>query len=160
MAGTVFIKLVLFFQIFLTAVWIRLGYSTIPRLRAYQRNLETHDTIKVGQCKSHRCNNNYITGMLRLFGNLTKLADLEAFTTYLAPLRKTNWVIYVKTPFGWPEAVLTYLSRYTHRVAISNHRFIRADANSVAFRWKDYRINMVIGRRLCRCPRMGSSAAF
>jgi hypothetical protein len=55
-------------------------------------------------------------------------------------LRKTEWVVYAKPPFGGPEAVLAYLSRYTHRVAISNSRLISADANTVAFRWKDYRI--------------------
>ena len=79
-------------------------------------------------------------GKLRFLGDLAKLADPEAFTAHLAPLRKTNWVVYAKPPFGGPEAVLAYLSRYTHRVAISNHRLIRADANTVAFRWKDYRI--------------------
>jgi hypothetical protein len=80
------------------------------------------------------------TGKLRFFGNLTKLADLEAFTDHLAPLRKTDWVVYAKSPFDGPEAVLAYLSRYTHRVAISNHRLVSAVANTVAFRWKDYRI--------------------
>jgi hypothetical protein len=55
-------------------------------------------------------------------------------------LRKTEWVVYAKPPFGGPEAVLAYLSRYTHRVAISNSRLISADANTVAFQWKDYRI--------------------
>jgi hypothetical protein len=55
-------------------------------------------------------------------------------------LRKTEWVVYAKPPFGGPEAVLAYLSRYTHRVAISNSRIVSADANTVAFCWKDYRI--------------------
>ena len=63
-----------------------------------------------------------------------------AFTRWLAPFRKTEWVVYAKPPFGGPEAVLAYLSRYTHRVAISNSRLISADADTVAFRWKDYRI--------------------
>ncbi len=79
-------------------------------------------------------------GQLAFFGDLNSLADAEAFASYLAPLRKTEWVVYAKPPFGGPEAVLAYLSRYTHRVAISNHRLISADADSVAFRWKDYRI--------------------
>lgn len=79
-------------------------------------------------------------GQLALFGDLTKLADAEAFAAYLAPLRKTEWVVYAKPPFGGPEQVLAYLSRYTHRVAISNHRLVSADADSVAFHWKDYRI--------------------
>ncbi len=79
-------------------------------------------------------------GQLRFFGDLTKLAGAEAFAAHLAPLRKTEWVVYAKPPFGGPEAVLAYLSRYTHRVAISNHRLVSADANTVAFKWKDYRI--------------------
>jgi hypothetical protein len=79
-------------------------------------------------------------GKLAFFGSLSKLADPDAFATYLAPLRKINWVVYAKQPFGGPEAVLAYLSRYTHRVAISNHRLMSADADAVAFKWKDYRI--------------------
>lgn len=79
-------------------------------------------------------------GKLAFFGSLSKLADPDAFATYLAPLRKLNWVVYAKQPFGGPEAVLAYLSGYTHRIAISNHRLMSADANAVAFKWKDYRI--------------------
>jgi hypothetical protein len=79
-------------------------------------------------------------GQLAYFGDLDTLADAEAFASYLAPLRKTEWVVYAKPPFGGPEAVLAYLSRYTHRVAISNHRLVSADADTVTFRWKDYRI--------------------
>jgi hypothetical protein len=79
-------------------------------------------------------------GELSFFGDLTGLSEPQAFAAYLAPLRKTEWVVYAKPPFGGPEAVLAYLSRYTHRVAISNSRLISADADTVAFRWKDYRI--------------------
>lgn len=79
-------------------------------------------------------------GDLAFFGDLTGLSEPQVFAAYLAPLRKTEWVVYAKPPFGGPEAVLAYLSRYTHRVAISNSRLISADANTVAFRWKDYRI--------------------
>jgi len=79
-------------------------------------------------------------GELRFFGDLAGLANPAAFSAYLTPLRKTAWVVYAKPPFGGPEAVLAYLSRYTHRVAISNHRLVSADADTVAFRWKDYRI--------------------
>tara|TARA_R110002074_G_scaffold91676_1_gene200390 strand:- start:969 stop:2162 length:1194 start_codon:yes stop_codon:yes gene_type:complete len=79
-------------------------------------------------------------GKLAFFGDLVGLSDTERFAAYLVPLRKTEWVVYAKPPFGGPEAVLAYLSRYTHRVAISNSRLISADANTVAFRWKDYRI--------------------
>ena len=64
------------------------------------------------------------------------------------PLRRTRWVVYCKDPFARPEQVLRYLSRYTHRVAISNRRLVSADDNGVAFRWKDYRIDSK-GRR-CR----------
>jgi hypothetical protein len=79
-------------------------------------------------------------GQLVFFGDLEELSDSGAFATYLAPLRKTEWVVYAKPPFGGPEAVLAYLSRYTHRVAISNSRLVSADAETVTFRWKDYRI--------------------
>ena len=79
-------------------------------------------------------------GKLSFFSDLAELADASAFAAWLAPLRKTEWVVYAKPPFGGPEAVLAYLSRYTHRVAISNSRLISADADTVAFRWKDYRI--------------------
>ena len=79
-------------------------------------------------------------GQLAFFGDLKGLADMKAFAGYLVPLRRTEWVIYAKPPVGGPEAVLVYLSRYAHRVAISNSRLISADAETVAFRWKDYRI--------------------
>jgi len=79
-------------------------------------------------------------GQLAFFGDLVELADANTFTAWLAPFRKTEWVVYAKPPFGGPEAVLAYLSRYTHRVAISNNRLVSADADTVAFRWKDYRI--------------------
>jgi hypothetical protein len=81
----------------------------------------------------------HAAGRLYFFGNHTPLADAQAFAAYLAPLRKTEWVVYAKRPFGGPEAVLAYLSRYTHRVAISNSRLIAVGDNGVAFRWKDYR---------------------
>ena len=81
----------------------------------------------------------HATNDLRFFGDLEGLTDNTAFTRYLAPLRKTEWVVYAKAPFGGPEAVLAYLSRYTHRIAISNSRLISADASTVAFKWKDYR---------------------
>jgi hypothetical protein len=80
------------------------------------------------------------TGALAFFGDLSGLVDAGAFSTWLAPFRKGEWVVYAKPPFGGPEAVLAYLSRYTHRVAISNNRLISADAETVAFCWKDYRI--------------------
>ncbi len=79
-------------------------------------------------------------GELNFFGDLAGLSEPQAFAAYLTPLRKNEWVVYAKPPFGGPEAVLAYLSRYTHRVAISNSRIVSADATTVAFRWKDYRI--------------------
>jgi hypothetical protein len=79
-------------------------------------------------------------GELNFFGDLAGLSEPQAFAAYLAPLRKNEWVVYAKPPFGGPEAVLAYFSRYTHRVAISNSRIVSADADTVAFRWKDYRI--------------------
>jgi hypothetical protein len=82
----------------------------------------------------------HATGRLAFFGNHLVLADKKAFVAFLRPLRKTEWVVYAKKPFGGPQAVLAYLSRYTHRVAISNRRLISADATDVTFKWKDYRI--------------------
>ncbi len=82
----------------------------------------------------------HAAGNLAFFGDLVGLAETAAFAAWLAPLRKVEWVVYAKPPFGGPEAVLAYLSRYTHRVAISNSRLVSADAETVAFRWKDYRI--------------------
>ena len=79
-------------------------------------------------------------GRLAFFGDHAALAEPRAFATFLAPLRKVEWVVYAKKPFGGPQAVLAYLSRYTHRVAISNRRLISADETSVSFKWKDYRI--------------------
>ena len=80
------------------------------------------------------------SGDLAFFGELAGLAQADTFAAWLAPLRKSEWVVYAKPPFGGPEAVLAYLSRYTHRVAISNSRLISANAETVTFRWKDYRI--------------------
>jgi hypothetical protein len=77
---------------------------------------------------------------LAFFGDYARLADAQAFAAYLVPLRKTDWVVYAKRPFGGPEAVLAYLSRYTHRVAISNSRLIALDHSGVTFTWKDYRV--------------------
>ena len=79
-------------------------------------------------------------GRLAFFGEHAALAEPEAFAAFLAPLRKTEWVVYAKKPFAGPHAVLAYLSRYTHRVAISNRRLISADNTGVTFTWKDYRI--------------------
>jgi hypothetical protein len=78
-------------------------------------------------------------GRLRFFGDHVQLVRHDAFAAYLSPLRKAEWIVYAKRPFGGPEAVLAYLSRYTHRVAISNSRLIALNNAGVTFKWKDYR---------------------
>jgi predicted RNA-binding Zn-ribbon protein involved in translation (DUF1610 family) len=78
-------------------------------------------------------------GRLQFFAEYAQLADATAFADWLAPLRECEWVVYAKRPFAGPAAVLAYLSRYTHRVAISNRRLIALDERGVTFRWKDYR---------------------
>jgi Putative transposase len=77
---------------------------------------------------------------LQFFGEYEHLADTAAFRAYLGPLWNTDWFVYAKRPFAGPEQVLAYLSRYTHRVAISNGRLISADPSGVTFKYKDYRI--------------------
>jgi hypothetical protein len=85
---------------------------------------------------------------LAFFGDRAALAETLAFTAFLASLRKAEWVVYAKQPFGGPQAVLAYLSRYTHRVAISNRRLISADETGVTFRWKDYRTEDAVNSRV------------
>jgi len=91
-------------------------------------------------------------GELKFFGDLVRLAEPDTFAAHLAPLRKTDWVVYAKPLFGGPKAVLTYLSRYTDRVAISNHRLVSADADTVGIRWKDYRIKRGDRMKIMRLP--------
>ena len=79
-------------------------------------------------------------GKLKFFGEHARLADEAAFKAYLAPLRAIDWFVYSKRPLSGPKAVLAYLARYTHRVAISNRRLIAADEKTVTFAFKDYRI--------------------
>ncbi|QUN32922.1 IS91 family transposase (plasmid) [Cupriavidus sp. KK10] len=76
---------------------------------------------------------------LQFFGEYTELANAATFARWLAPLRSCEWVVYAKRPFAGPDTVLEYLSRYTHRVAISNQRLVAFDERGVTFRWKDYR---------------------
>jgi hypothetical protein len=78
-------------------------------------------------------------GHLQFFGDHMRLADKAAFKAYLRPLREIDWVVYAKEPFAGPRQVLRYLSRYTHRIAISNRRLVSADEKGVAFKYKDYR---------------------
>lgn len=81
----------------------------------------------------------HLLGELRFSGSLRDYAHFQGFCLCLREAKRTDWVVYCKRPFGGPETVLAYLGRYTHRVAISNHRLVRADGNGVSFRWKDYR---------------------
>ena len=117
----------------------------------------------------------FVAGLKRLFrsgklifaGNLKPLAKRKAFYAFLRPLFRKDWVVYAKPPFGGPEHVLHYLARYTHRVAISNHRLIAFENDQVTFRWKDYahgnkkRKMTLYGRRVlatvsvaCSAPRL------
>ncbi len=91
--------------------------------------------IVEGLAKLHKA------GMLNFFGDHAELIDRAAFDAFLLPLRKIDWVVYAKEPFAGPKAVLAYLSRYTHRVAISNSRLIRFNVDSVTFKVKNYRAN-------------------
>jgi hypothetical protein len=81
----------------------------------------------------------HAAGRLKFCGDHARLAEAQAFAAYLGPLRKTEWVVYAKKPFAGPQAVLAYLSRYTHRVAIANGRLLALDNESVTFKCKDYR---------------------
>jgi Putative transposase/Transposase zinc-binding domain len=83
----------------------------------------------------------HAAGRLAFFGKIEDLRCREAFKAYLVPLKRKRWFVYTKPPFAGPEAVLAYLARYTHRVAISNSRLIALDERGVTFRYKDYRRN-------------------
>jgi Putative transposase/Transposase zinc-binding domain len=83
----------------------------------------------------------HAAGKLQFFGAHAHLAAAAVFAAFLAPLRTTRWFVYSKRPFAGPQAVLAYLARYTHRVAISNRRLVALDADGVTFRYKDYRRN-------------------
>jgi hypothetical protein len=81
----------------------------------------------------------YTAGDLQFHGDLQHLSDPHSFDRYLAPLRDSEWVVYAKPPFGGPDRVLDYLGRYTHRVAISNHRLKDLKDGQVSFAYKDYK---------------------
>ena len=87
-----------------------------------------------------------IHDQLMFYGTLEHLAEPGAFSQHLVPTRQTDWVVYAKRPFSGPEAVLSYLSQYTHRVAISNRRLVAYNHDTVTFKWKDYRIK---GNKRC-----------
>ncbi len=91
-------------------------------------------------------------GRLHFFGDLRHLAEAHAFDDHLRPLRKVEWVLYAKRPFAGPEAVLAYLSRYTHRVAIANNRLISLDEGGVTFKWKDYRAKGRMRQKVMTLP--------
>ena len=77
---------------------------------------------------------------LKFFSDHVSFADFQAFAAWISPLRQIEWCVYAKRPFGGPEAVLAYLSRYTHRIAISNRRLVAWDDTGITFKWKDYRL--------------------
>ena len=79
-------------------------------------------------------------GKLEFFNDFARLADATAFADYIEPLKAKRWHVYAKRPFGGPKAVLAYLARYTHRVAISNSRLLAVDGCGVTFRIKNYRV--------------------
>ena len=79
------------------------------------------------------------TGALQFFGANAALKDEDAFRKFLKPLRRVDWFVYAKRPFAGPDSVLSYLARYTHRVAIANSRLVAFDGDRVRFKWKDYR---------------------
>ena len=88
-----------------------------------------------------RLTDSHTAGQLAFCGDLAGLRRREAFVAHLAPLKRKDWFVYAKPPFAGPEAVLAYLARYTHRVAISNSRLVSLDERGVTFRYKDYRRN-------------------
>jgi len=92
------------------------------------------------------------SGKLAFFGTLLPLSDRRAFQRHIAPVRKKRWVVYAKPPFAGPEAVLAYLSRYTHRVAISNRRILAFDGANVTLRYKDYRRDGADRQRVMALP--------
>ena len=96
-------------------------------------------------------------GRLAFRGDLAPLADKRAFDAALAPLRRSAWLVYAKRPFAGPRAVLAYLARYTHRVAISNSRLIALDEAGVTFKWKDYRIK---GRDRLKTMTLNAAESF
>ncbi len=111
--------------------WIACRRGFFLPVRVLSRRFRTLFLRGLGE--AHR------NGELLFFSEHAPLVDADAFAAWLKPLRECEWVVYAKRPFAGPEAVLAYLSRYTHRVAISNSRLISADEHDVSFKWKDYR---------------------
>ena len=113
--------------------WVSLPAGLLP---ARARALETVPTALPGEARRRPCRR-----PPEFFGDHGGLGEQRAFAAFLAPLRRKNWFVYAKPPFAGSEAVLAYLSRYTHRVANSNSRLIALDEAGVTFRCKDYRCN-------------------
>ena len=90
----------------------------------------------------------HAAGDLDFFGHHAALKDGDAFRAFLKPLHRAEWVVYAKRPFAGPEQVLSYLARYTHRVAIGNSRLLAFDGGQVSFKWKNYRSNGVARRKV------------
>jgi hypothetical protein len=111
--------------------WVACKHGFFLPVRVLSRLFRRRFLEELG--KAHRA------GRLQFFGEYAELAHAAVFTDWLAPLRECEWVVYAKRPFAGPAAVLAYLSRYTHRVAISNRRLVALDGRGVTFRWKDYR---------------------
>ena len=93
----------------------------------------------------------YQKGQLSFHGKCKRLSNKAAFDSFLYTLSRQDWVVYAKPPFGGPKHVLHYLGRYTHRVAISNHRIVSVSDSEVTFRWKDYKNNNKIRTRTLSC---------
>jgi hypothetical protein len=87
----------------------------------------------------HYLHKAFTAGRLSFFSTLLLLQERSAFLRYLARVRRAKWLVYAKSPFAGPHQVLSYVGRYTHRIAISNSRLLAIDDGKVRFRWKDYR---------------------
>ena len=94
----------------------------------------------------------HASGELQFFTTLAQLNDANEFSAFLAPLHKSEWVVYAKRPFAGPSQVLAYLARYTHRVAIANSRLVELTGTHVGFRWKDYREDGSEKHKVMRLP--------
>lgn len=105
------------------------------------------DKFVKGLEQAHRANK------LSFYGKCAPLANVEAFAAFLKPLSEQDWVVYAKPPFSGPEHVLQYLARYTHRVAISNHRILSVDETHVTFQWKDYAHNNAQRTKTLTCEK-------
>jgi hypothetical protein len=122
---------------------VEIGFFAV--LHTWGQNLHFHPHLHCvvpggGLSADHNQWIHYAAGELQFFGDLEPLrGSPAAFARYLAPLRKSKWVVHAKPPFGGPQHVLEYLGRYTHRVAISNRRLLALENGQVSFQWKDYR---------------------